>query len=320
MKIALGMHRFREDDLKYAKQLGVDHIIATTPRLAGNGYWEFIDLLQLRKRVEAAGLKLAAIENIPWQHYDKILLAAPGRDEQIENVCKTIRNMGVAGIPILGYYFSIVGVWGHWRDYDSGGGRGGAGVKSFDYELVRDAPLTEAGEVSGEEMWSRLTYFLQRVIPVAEEAGVKLAAHPHDPPAPVLRGVARILGSIEGLERLIETVPSECNGLDFCQGTVAEMGVDVVEAIRYFGERGKIFYVHFRNIKGAFPKFDEVFIDEGDVDMLEAMRTYKQVGFDGVMRPDHTPRVAGDTSWGHRGRAFAVGYMKALIQAVNSLP
>ncbi len=113
---------------------------------------------------------------------------------------------------------------------------------------------------------------------------------------------------------------SECDGLEFSQGTVAEMGVDVVEAIRHFGKRGKIFYVRFRNIKGAFPKFDEVFIDEGDVAILEAMRAYKQIGFDGVTRPDHTPRVARATSWGHRGRAFAVGSVRALSQAVNSLP
>ena len=172
--------------------------------------------------------------------------------------------MGKAGIPILGYYFSIAGVWGHWRAYDSGGGRGDAGLKSFDYDLVKDAPVVETGRVSVEEMWDRLTYFLERVVPVAESAGVKLAAHQDDPPAEELRGTGRLLTSHEGMKRLIETVPSPSNGLEFCQGTVAEMGPDrAVDAIRYFGGQGKIFYVHFRNVRGQFPKFDEVFIDEG---------------------------------------------------------
>ena len=228
--------------------------------------------------------------------------------------------MGKAGIPILGYYFSIAGVWGHWRAYDSGGGRGDAGLKSFDYDLVKDAPVVETGRVSVEEMWDRLTYFLERVVPVAESAGVKLAAHQDDPPAEELRGTGRLLTSHEGMKRLIETVPSPNNGLEFCQGTVGEMGPDrAVDAIRYFGGQGKIFYVHFRNVRGKFPKFDEVFIDEGDVDMFEAMRAYKEVGFDGVIIPDHAPRVAGDSDHRRQGVTFALGYMRALMQMVEKL-
>ena len=267
------------------------------------------------------GLEVAGIENLPRDHWDKVLHGAPGRDEQIKKVCETIQNMGKAGIPILGYYFSIAGVWGHWRAYDSGGGRGDAGLKSFDYNLVKDAPVVETGRVSVEEMWERLAYFLERVIPVAESAGVKLAAHQDDPPAEELRGTGRLLTSHEGMRRLIETVPSPSNGLEFCQGTVAEMGPDrAVDAIRYFGGQAKIFYVHFRNVRGQFPKFDEVFIDEGDVDMFEAMRAYKEVGFDGVIIPDHAPRVAGDSDHRRQGVTFALGYMRALMQMVEKLP
>jgi mannonate dehydratase len=334
MKLGLGaIHEVTEEKLKFAKQFGVDHIVVHTPDLSGDGYWEFMDLLRLRTLVESAGLKLAAIENIPRSYYDKVRLGLPGRDEQIENWCKTLRNMGKAGIPILGYDFHLVGVW---RTEKSPRGRGGAYISSFDYERVKDAPLPAkdsygydlvagaplalAGEMTEEEMWDNYTYFLKAVIPVAEEAGVKMGLHPDDPPVPILGGTVRIFRSIDALKRLIDIVPSDYNGLEFCQGTVAEMGADVIEAIRYFGSRKKIFYVHFRNIKGTVPKFDEVFIDEGDMDMFKAMRAYKEVGYDGVMIPDHTPGVVDDTGWGHRGRAFALGYMKALVQAVNSLP
>ncbi len=193
-------------------------------------------------------------------------------------------------------------------------------MTSFDYDQVKDAPLSAMGKVSEEEVWENYTYFLKQVIPVAEEAGVKMGLHPDDPPVPVLSSTARIFGSVEALKRAVEIVPSDYNGLEFCQGTIAEMGADILETICYFGGRKKIFYVHFRNVKGVIPKFDESFIDDGDVDMLKAMRAYKEVDFDGPIMPDHTPKVVGDTPWGHRGRAFAVGYIKALIKAVNSLP
>lgn len=168
-------------------------------------------------------------------------------------------------------------------------------------------------------MWERVTCFLERVAPVAEKAGVKLAAHQDDPPVPYLRGAGRLLIDHDALQRLLDIVPSPSNTLEFCQGTVAEMGPDrVVDAIRRFAGQGKISYVHFRNVRGQAPKFDEVFIDEGDVDMLEAMRAYKEADFDGVITPDHAPRVAGDSGYGHRGRAFALGYIRALMHAVGA--
>ena len=168
-------------------------------------------------------------------------------------------------------------------------------------------------------MWDNFTYFLERVVPVAEEAGVKLALHPDDPPVPSICGIARIFRSVEAFKKMIEIVPSDYNGLEFCQGCFSEMGADVIEAIKYFGSRKKIFYVHFRDVKGTVPKFEECFIDEGNVDMLEAMKAYKEVGFDGPMIVDHTPHIVDDTRWGHRGRAYAIGYMRALIETVNKL-
>ena len=322
MKLGLKFSRetLTRENLQFAQQMGVTHIVVHSPRLGEEGVLDFFQLLQMKKFVESFGLDLFAIENLPGDHMRPIALAAPDRDEKIRNVCTSIENMGKVGIGILGYYFSLSGVAGHWRSYESGGGRGDAGLKSFDYELVKDGPQAEGAPVSVEEMWERLTYFLQRVVPVAENAGVRLAAHQDDPPAPELFGAGRLLTDHDAMQRLLDAVPSPANGLEFCQGTVAEMGPEkAIDAIRRFAGQDKIFYVHFRNVRGAFPKFDEVFIDEGDVNMIAAIKAYKDAGYDGVITPDHTPRVVGDAPYGHRGRAFALGYIRAAMQAVDLL-
>ena len=320
MRLAVGsIYELTDDKLVFAKQLGVEGVIVhapVDPSLAGGpGYYEFLPLLRLRTRIEAAGLKLEAIENIPHNWYLKAMLGQPGRDEQIESFCKTLTNMGKAGIPILGYHFCPASVWRTcsetpWR---------GARVTSFDYELVKDAPVTAMGTLNDDQMWENFTYFLKRVVPTAEEAGVKLALHPDDPPVPSLAGIARIFRSVDAFKRMIEIVPSDYNGILFCQGCFSEMGADVIEAIRYFGSRKKIFYVHFRNVIGNPYKFHETFVDDGQTDMLAAMRAYKEVGFDGVLIDDHVPHSPDDTPWSHRGRAYACGYIKALITAVNAL-
>jgi mannonate dehydratase len=310
-------------ELQFARQLGATHIIGYMPDKGSAPYWEFLDLLRMRKHVESYGLELAALGSPPTAVMAEIVLAGPRRDEQIGNFCRCLNNMGRAGIPLLSYDFSITRTWGRWREGLSGGGRGDAGLMSFDEDLVRGAPPTAAGRVSAEEMWSRLAYFLERVVPVAEAAGVRLACHPDDPPVAELRGVARILSSVEGMKRLVDLVLSPANGLTFCLGTVAEMGADVIEAIRYFGRRKLIFIAHFRNIRrlpGDSLRFDEVFIDEGDVDMFRAMQTYLEVGYDGLLDADHAPVVAGDSQWGrHRGLAFSLGYITALKQVATRL-
>jgi mannonate dehydratase len=263
-------------------------------------------------------------------------LGDDGRDEQMRNVQQTVRNLGEVGIPCLGYYFSIVGVWGHWRDACAGhGGRGGAGVRSFDAERVptdtppshqdvwgkgslehrpadRTVPPTDA-----ETMWQRVGWFLENLVPVAEEAGVTLAAHQDDPPVPELRGIERLLTSADAMQRLLDLVPSGRNQLEFCQGTVSEMaGIDVIGAIRRFAGQGKIAYVHFRNVSATVPRFDEVFVDEGYVDMLAALRAYHECGFTGTLIPDHTPWVSTDAPW-ETGMAFALGYMRAGMQLLG---
>ncbi len=321
MKLALHMYDDSDEVLTMARQLGATHFLAFTRLPDPNGYFEFVDLLRFRKRVESFGLELGGVV-LPRDHYVKAIYGQEGRDEQLENCCKTIENVGKAGIPTIGYDFSVAWVWGHWRNGRSGGGRGNAGLTSFDYDLVKHAPVHPMGPVGAEEMWDRFVYFLKRVTPAAEDAGVRLGCHPDDPPAPELRGTARILSSVEGMKRMIEEVPSPANCILFCQGTVAEMagvGPKVVDAIRYFGSRDRIAYVHFRNVAGTFPKFDETFVDDGDVNMLEAMRAYKEVGYQGLLIPDHSPTVVGDEGrYRFRGMAFALGYMRGLMQAVGA--
>jgi len=226
-----------------------------------------------------------------------------------------------AGIPAVKYNLTILGV----VRTESTPGRGGATYSTFVYDKAKqEPPLTEAGRVTEELSWDRITYFLKRVVPVAEEYKVRLACHQHDPAMPRdkgFRGVNRVLGSVDGLKRFIEISPSKHHGLNFCQGTVAEMlkepGKEIYDVIRYFGSRGKIFNVHFRNVKGGFLNFQETFPDDGDVDMLRAMRTYRDVGYDGMIMPDHVPSSPGDTG-GRQAWAFCFGYIQAAIQMVNS--
>ena len=334
MKLALGsVKEVTHETLVFGRQMGATHVVIHTPQISDDrlGYYDYPDLLRLKGQVEESGLEIAAIENAPYNWYDKVLFGLPGRDQQIENWCTTLKNMGRAGIPILGYHFMALSVW---RTSRTTPGRGGALVTSFDYETSLSFPdktkfsrtigkstdlLQGSLERSDQEMWDNLTYFIKAVIPVAEEAGVRMALHPDDPPISPLGGVARIMRSHSALKRLTEIVPSHYNGLEFCQGTVSEMPENVLDAIRYFGNKDLICYVHFRNVSQSVPSFDETFIDEGHVDMLEAMKLYKEVGFTGPIIDDHTPEVIEDTPYGHRGRAYAMGYIKALMQVVGSL-
>jgi len=248
-----------------------------------------------------------------------LLGKSPERDREIDDICQMIRNAAKAGIPALKYNLTLLGV----PRTESTPGRGGARYSTFVYDQAKqDPPLTEAGVVGPDAYWERITYFLKRVIPVAEEYKVRMSCHPQDPGMPRgkgFRGVETVLGSVDGLKRFIDISPSPYHGLNFCQGTVSEMlarpGEEIYDVIRYFGSRKKIFNVHFRNIRGGFLHFQETFIDDGDVDMLKAMRAYKEVGFDGMMMPDHVPSIEGDAR-GAQAFAFTFGYIKALIAAV----
>ena len=321
MNLGLGFpqSQLTPENLRYATQLGVTHIIVHNPKFGDRGYHEVDQLRAAKELIESFDLTWEGIENLPRHHWEQVLTAGEGRDAQMANITRTLENMATVGIPILGYYFGISGVVGHFRSYD-GGGRGGAGIKSFDLDRIPDNATHPQGPVSVDEMWKRFEWFLDHAIPVAERVGVLLAAHQDDPPMEMLQGTGRLLTSHDAMQRLLDYAPSPSNGLEFCQGTVSEMNTStVIDAIRRFGSQGKIFYVHFRNIIGQFPKFDEVFLDEGDVDAHDAMVAYDEVGFDGVMTPDHCPIIEGEkgTGYRHRGMAFSLGYMRSLMQVVK---
>lgn len=320
MRLAVGqLNQLSDEAILFAKQLGIQDIqfnmFHGSVHLPGEHQWEYLDLLRLRTACEDAGLRLNAIENVPIKFYIKAMLGLPGRDEQIEHMQNTIRNMGRAGIPIFGYHFAIDGVW---RTSNTTLARGGAKVTAFDYAEVENAPLTHGRPYSDEEIWDNYAYYIKAILPVAEEAGVRLALHPDDPPVPQLAGVARIMRNFENFKRAMEIGNSPNHGLDFCVGSWSEMDANgVLPAIRHFGSQGKIFYVHFRDVLGTVPKFREAFINEGNLDMFEVMRTLKEVGFKGFLLDDHVPMMSNDSGWNSRSRAFALGQMSVMLDMVN---
>jgi mannonate dehydratase len=301
--------------LQFAAQYGATDVLLNTPVLPGDNRWELVDLVKLRVAAEQYQLKLTALENVPPYFYDQIMLNGPRRDEQIENMIYTVRNIARAGIPIFGYNWMPSHVWRTPPAHI----RGGAVATAYDDALGQEMPLTHGRVYSEEEIWANLEYWIKIITPIAEEEGIRLGIHPCDPPVPLLGGIPQILRNFAAYKRLIEIYPSDSNAIEFCQGTMAEMqdDVDIYDKIRYFGSRHKILYVHFRNVDGTVPRFREEFINTGYVDMYKAMEIYYDVGFDSFFIDDHVPQTFQDTGWGHRGRAFANGYIQALIEAVT---
>jgi mannonate dehydratase len=339
MKLGLGFHNqlLTPENFRFARQAGATHAIVHTPRFDSDAYvpplWTEEQLRGLKEQVEAAGLILAGLENFLPAHWYDVLLDGPRKAEQMEDLKGMIRAMGRVGIPLMGYNFSIAGVWGRTRGPWARGGADSVGYvadaapppdpipKGMVWNQVYDpeAGPGDIGTVTSEQLWSRLAYFLTELVPVAEEAGVRLAAHPDDPPLETLRGTARLVYKPELYQRLLDIVPSPANALEFCQGTIGEMHgeMDIYEAIERYAGQGKLGYVHFRNVRGKVPNYHEVFMDEGDIDMLRTLRLYHKHGYDGVLIPDHTPSMECAAPW-HAGMAWALGYMRAAISLIEA--
>lgn len=332
MRVGLGQFReITDEQSSFIKQCGVDDFQLNTPALPGTERWEYEDLAALVDRAGQAGLRLMALENVPNTFWDRIMLGLPGREKQLENMVATVRNVGKAGIPILGYHFMPNGVWRTSRTQPV---RGGALATAFNYSQARTASREQIEgyrlspgiaastglERTEEEMWENYDWYLERILPVCEEADVRLALHPDDPPVESLGGIARLFRGFESFQRAMDRFNSPLHGLDFCHGCWSEMrgGAGVLEAIRHFGGQGRIFYVHFRDVQGTVDDFTECWLEDGNCDPVETVRALKQVGFNGFLIPDHVPRLAGDTDWCHRGRAWTVGYIKALLRAVTA--
>ena len=328
MKLGCQSAPTNETHLKYLARYGVRHV-SGYPAIGDGRLYATVDELKAMTdladkcgvTIEGAVPPFLASSHIDKEKHPAIMLAqSPQRDRDIEDLQTFIKNCAAARIPSIKYNMSILGVLRTGRTP----GRGDATYSTWSLKNAHpDPPMTKAGRVTADMAWERITYFLERVLPVAQEYKVKMACHPQDPAMPRdkgFRGVHTVLGSVEGLKRFVAISPSPYHGFNFCQGTVSEMltkpGEDIFDVIRYFGSRKKIFSVHFRNVEGGFLNFRETFIDNGSVDMLKAMRVYKEVGYDGMMMPDHVPGVEGVGS--DQGFAFAFGYIKALIAAVSA--
>ena len=330
MYIGEQLNDLSDRKLTWAAQLGVEHIAVNSTKTTNienpDGTWDVSRIRETQRRLASFGMSMDVLtldlqSSYVTQHrFPGIMRGLPSRDGEIEIVKQNVRSAGDAGVPCLKYNLNLLGVPRTGRTP----GRGGARYSNFDIDKWTDHSLTEAGPVSDERMWEVITYFLERVVPVAEAAGVRLACHPHDPAVPRdvgLRGVHCVLGSIDGLKKFVSISPSQFHGLNFCLGTVSEMcvnpAVEALEAIRYFGAAKKMYMVHFRNIKGGFLHFDEVYPDNGDVDFFKAMKTFKDVGYSGMFCPDHVPESEVDPD-DEKQHSFCLGYTRALIQAVKS--
>jgi mannonate dehydratase len=339
MRFAFGQFReLTEENLTFAAQLGVTGIQLNTPNLPGETHWEAEDLRQLRLKCELFGLRLEAIENIPPYFYEKVMLGKPGKEEQMAYVKQTVRNLGIAGIPVFGYSFMPNFVW---RTSFESTTRGNARVSSYDHALVEpDIPGSVSGNlvterlpklkkmiqesitevISEAQMWENYAYFIQEIIPVAEAAGVRLALHPADPPVEMLSGVPRLFNKPDDFRKAMQMANSDAWGIDLCLGSCSSMkggAATVREMIHEFGPIGKIVYVHFRDVQGTVPKFQECFLGEGNYNPYEMMRLLHDVGFDGFIIDDHVPNVVGDTPWGHRGRAHQTGFLQGILHAIE---
>jgi len=280
------------------------------------------ELTAARERVEDAGLRLAGIHSLPFSVYGDVMFDREGADEALDLVTTLVRNLGEAGVPILGYQWNPRGlVPMRTAPVEL---RGGAEGTAFDLAEV-DAPDELADGIdrayTEAEFWENYRRFLETVLPVAEEAGVELALHPVDPPGiESLGGIPRLFRNVENFERAMELVPSENHGLKLCLGCFSQLGADVPAVVRRFGERDDIVFVRFRDVVGTVPRFNETFVDRGSFDTVDVVRTLREVGYDGVVIPDHVPEMEGDDDWRHRSRAFTVGYLRGVIDTVASEP
>jgi mannonate dehydratase len=353
MKLGLGLYRhmLTRENYLFARQAGATHIVAHlvdyfrgsgknrddqptgTDRgwgLAGdpNQLWTLEELVTIRRDIESAGLKLEAIENFDPAHWHDILLDGPKRAEHIENVKTILRRMGEAGIPVMGYNFSIAGVAGRTTGPYARGEAPSVGMEGpYDlpmpngmvWNMIYDdnAPAGVLPTITHEELWRRLERFLSEVLPVAEQAGVKLAAHPDDPPTPFVRGQPRLVYQPRMYQQLIDLNPSPSNTLEFCIGSLAEMTEgDIYETVDTYSRQQRLGYVHFRNIRCKVPTYKETFIDDGDVDMFRVLEILRRNKFEGVLIPDHTPAMSCSAPW-HAGMAYAMGYMKGAMRALG---
>jgi len=302
-----------------AAQMGIRHaIVNAKPERTGlKPPWDLESLRTVRKELADAGLTLYGLEGDQFD-MSRIKLGLPGRDEDIERFCQMLRNMAELQMPLLCYNFMAQTGW--FRSKTDVPARGGALVSGFDLEQIPSEP-TDAGEVPSERIWQNFEHFIKRVMPVAEEFGIQMALHPDDPPLPALRGVGRIFGTPEAFERAYALAPSPSNGVTFCRANFKLMGANLNDCIQRFGKQKRLFFLHLRDVRGTAQKFEEVFHDQAATQLMETLKSCQAVGFDGPIRCDHVPTLAGEANdqpgYGTLGRLFADGYIIGLMDALK---
>jgi mannonate dehydratase len=318
MKLSEILGSANSRDVKIARQVGVTNIIAGA-NLGRVRKEEYVAALQkLKEEYAAVGMKVAGVESHPVPA-ERIKLGVEGRDQEIENYKWAIEAMAKVGIPMICYNF-MAGI-GWTRTKTDVPERGGALTSQFDAEAAKAQGLTRWGEVTEEKMWDNMEHFIKEVMPVADKFGVQMAAHPDDPPLSPLRGIARILTSAKAYRRIMDLVPSKMNGVTFCQANFKLMGEDIYALAKEWTGKKKIFFVHFRDVKGDKTKFQETFHDNGPTDMVRMLEIYGKGGFTGPIRPDHAPTIEGDdnsrSGYTIGGKVLAFGYMKGILDALR---
>lgn len=326
MRLALGAVREVSDEmLRFAVQLGYREIVVNTPQnLPGDGRWEAADLIAMRNMIERYGLSIAAVENTPLGFYSDIMVGGPDASIQIENYKCTVQALGEAGVSVLGFHWMANDVW---RTSLTTSGRGGARLTEFDYDSLKDPERPTHGRVfTVAEMESHFQRFMDELLPVAESCGVRLALHPDDPPVEGLGGIPRLFWTHERLIKLVDEFgSSRAFGLEFCLGTVSEMGPGADTLLKDFVKRGAVAYIHFRDVLGYVPKFQEAFLGEGNLDVVQILRDLLDLSFDGFIIDDHVPLLDGDpeitegwvtSPYAFRGRAYANGFLQGMVKAL----
>ncbi|AEH39040.1 mannonate dehydratase [Halopiger xanaduensis] len=337
IRVGVRTRSLAEPRLQYVRQLGatdifVDHAdvdeepdefndrdAGATLAVGRDAIPSVADLEAAKDRVEAAGLTLIGIQSLPYSLYGDIMFDREGKEDALEQITTLVRNLGEADIPILGYQWNPRGV----VPMRTGTAelRGGARGTAFDYDEIDDPDALAPGldrEYTEAEFWDNYEAFLETVLPVAEEAGVEMALHPVDPPViESMCGIPRLCRSVENFEKAMDLVPSDNHSLKLCLGCFSQMGEDVTDVLRTFGERDQIGFIHFRDVVGAVPEFHETFVDEGNFDTTDVVETLDEIGYDGVVIPDHVPAMTDDTDWRHRARGYTVGYLRGVIDTVQ---
>ncbi|WP_331234094.1 mannonate dehydratase [Natronorarus salvus] len=341
LRVGFRTNTLSDERLRYVAQLGVEDVFVNPVEpTGGTGGDVFVDesdrtetdrrlplgpdtipseeeLQELKAACADHGIRLAGIHTLGYNVYGDVKFGREGAEGQLTAIEELIRNMGAADLTTLGYQWNPRGVvpmrTGTTRI------RGDAVATEFQREDIDlpSGPVLER-EYTEEELWENYEAFLERILPVAEEAGVTLALHPIDPPIDEpIGGIPRLFRDTESFRRAMDAVPSENHGLKLCLGCFSEMGVDVPGVIQEFGNSNDIVFVHFRDVVGTGDSFNETFVDCGNYDEHEAMCALAETDFDGIVIPDHVPQMTGDTDWGHRGRGFTAGYLRGLAKAVG---